>query len=250
MNDKVWHKGPPPHIGWWNAMRADSQDAPLDTRYWRWWDGENWSFGAFTDSSASAAYVSATASLKKNGGIFWTDYYPEGARVPRVDPSDPKNLTTVSFINMTTSSTSSVLWEDAAWKAHNTRQMLEDSATLASKPMTRTVREMKERMTPPPVPPGYVSGSRQRLSEAVRIADADFSGAMGRNQDPDISRLRRRDDPSGAYTHLRGRVSNGQRGGADGHVGAQNPERREIGDPFHGITTMALLKEVVRRLNV
>jgi hypothetical protein len=37
--------------------------------------------------------------------------------------------------------------------------------------------------------------------------------------------------------------------GSNGQPPAQIPERREIGDPFHGISTMALMKELFRRFN-
>lgn len=208
---RVWHKGPPPHIGWWNASRSRI------VYMWRWWDGAEWSIPACEANFAQLAFQSVPhKDTHKEKNILWTDYYPEGARVPRVDPSDPKNLTTVSVINMTTSSTSSVLWEDAAWEMYRRRQAQADAAAAGS---TRT----------------------------VRYEDVDFSGAQLRNTtDRTGYGFRRTDKTVEPREHLR---SNGQLASADGNVGPQNPERREIGDPFHGVNTMALMRELFRRFN-
>lgn len=54
--ERVWHKGPPPHIGWWNASLH------FDLNAWRWWDGENWSMS--TSISLSAAEAGEVASNK------------------------------------------------------------------------------------------------------------------------------------------------------------------------------------------
>lgn len=76
---RTWHKGPPPHIGWWNASTYRSD------RTWRWWDGSLWSRSAAPGKSAKEA-----ARLARNpspvSGIEWTDYWPENARVPRIAP--------------------------------------------------------------------------------------------------------------------------------------------------------------------
>ena len=37
MNNAVWHKGPPPSIGWWPASRIGVRG------FYRWWDGKQWS---------------------------------------------------------------------------------------------------------------------------------------------------------------------------------------------------------------
>lgn len=77
---RVWHKGPPPHIGWWNASNG---------RYfiaWRWWNGKQWSVAAYPDYALRDI---ARVARKPNANqklIEWTDYYPENARVPRVAP--------------------------------------------------------------------------------------------------------------------------------------------------------------------
>jgi hypothetical protein len=80
---RVWHKGPPPHAGWWNASRENHRNA------WRWWDGTEWSY--FVYSHWDKVVVAHRATKKASDyGILWTDYWPENARVPRVDPRLPQ----------------------------------------------------------------------------------------------------------------------------------------------------------------
>jgi hypothetical protein len=79
--DRVWHKGPPPFVGWWNAssMKICS--------LWSWWNGESWSAGVMDDMDETYAATCAVAPNERNTSeIFWSDYYPEDARVPRVNP--------------------------------------------------------------------------------------------------------------------------------------------------------------------
>lgn len=80
MKKRVWHKGPPPHVGWWNASIL------CDPCAWRWWNGERWSKVAYCGESAKEAGVSAKLTGDNDYFIEWTDYYPENARVPRIDP--------------------------------------------------------------------------------------------------------------------------------------------------------------------
>ena len=81
MSDRIWHKGPPPHVGWWNASAMHLNDC------WRWWDGQIWSEPAYPHQSANSAAVCADlTSERSHESIHWTDYYPENARVPRIDP--------------------------------------------------------------------------------------------------------------------------------------------------------------------
>lgn len=80
MNQRIWHKGPPPHIGWWNA----SVDYKTDE--WRWWNGWNWSWFVKSHYSAKEAAVCAQVRSEIITPIKWTDYWPENARVPRIKP--------------------------------------------------------------------------------------------------------------------------------------------------------------------
>lgn len=85
MNDtkqltRVWHSGPPPHVGWWNASIFRFHEV------WRWWDGKSWSIVADETDTASQAADSASYSGVGVSSIEWTDYWPAGARLPRIDP--------------------------------------------------------------------------------------------------------------------------------------------------------------------
>lgn len=79
MTDRTWHRGPPPHIGWWNASSNRNPEM------WRWWDSEGWSRPAPSNYSAEEAALEANASATA-WWIEWTNYWPEDARVPRVAP--------------------------------------------------------------------------------------------------------------------------------------------------------------------
>lgn len=80
MSTRTWHKGTPPFPGWWNAS--------WDYRHevWRWWDGHTWSQPVFLDDGMNYIKVAASRPDPLQIAIEWTDYWPENARVPRVDP--------------------------------------------------------------------------------------------------------------------------------------------------------------------
>lgn len=83
MTDRTWHKGPPPHEGWWVASYCS------DDTCWRWWDGYRWSPPAYPELTAKQAEESVRRFAHIVPGsleIEWTDYYPKDARVPRIDP--------------------------------------------------------------------------------------------------------------------------------------------------------------------
>ncbi|WP_353191375.1 hypothetical protein [Pandoraea pnomenusa] len=84
LKPRTWHKGPPPHVGWWNASLYQSLDV------WRWWDGEQWSSEAYDDEDEQMAEFWARLPSGSQDLIEWTDYWPENARVPRVDPNEVK----------------------------------------------------------------------------------------------------------------------------------------------------------------
>lgn len=85
-----WTNEVPPHAGWWNvgiSFSTFTQSGPSD--YWGWWNGEYWSM--FAPSNFSAEDAAERASTKgrihrPNSGVYWNDYWPENARVPRVTP--------------------------------------------------------------------------------------------------------------------------------------------------------------------
>jgi hypothetical protein len=77
--NRVWRKGPPPHVGWWNASTEK------DSGIWRWWSGEYWS-PAVNQTSNPGDVLYASGRRGCQGAVRWNDYYPADARVPRVDP--------------------------------------------------------------------------------------------------------------------------------------------------------------------
>ena len=75
----VWKKKHPPHIGWWQASRFRNPDL------WRWWDTKQWSESVSSSSHCMAALVASRYKANEQASIEWTTYWPENARVPRVD---------------------------------------------------------------------------------------------------------------------------------------------------------------------
>ena len=82
MTSRTWHKGPPPHVGWWNASVAG------DLTAWRWWNGAFWSEAAYEEDDEGL--VDYFASIGTRNEVEWTRYYPKNARVPRINPSQGK----------------------------------------------------------------------------------------------------------------------------------------------------------------
>ena len=79
--ERIWKSGPPPHVGWWNASVCDDDIA------WRWWNGKVWSVVVYSSNSAEQVARFALDVCEEVKSIFWTDYWPKGASVPRIDPS-------------------------------------------------------------------------------------------------------------------------------------------------------------------
>lgn len=72
-----WHRGHPPHPGWWMASRNS------EPGIWRWWDGAFWSLAA-NDFDAAELAASLAGYIDLSDDIQWCDFYPGNARVPRV----------------------------------------------------------------------------------------------------------------------------------------------------------------------
>jgi len=82
MTKRTWHKGPPPHVGWWNAC------IERDLNAWRWWNGKYWSVQLHpNDTQAEVGVWGGEKTEYRINDIEWTNYYPANARVPRIDPS-------------------------------------------------------------------------------------------------------------------------------------------------------------------
>ena len=66
MNNAVWHKGPPPSIGWWPASRTGTRG------FYRWWDGKQWSAPVSRHASAAdaGAYARHVAAVSQSS-ISW-----------------------------------------------------------------------------------------------------------------------------------------------------------------------------------
>lgn len=94
-NERIWHDGPPPHIGWWQASFNKNP------AYWRWWDGEKWTNAAHESDKASYAASVVSAKYRvAHGCVRWTYYWPKNARVPRIDPRKPTKLKPSSSIKV------------------------------------------------------------------------------------------------------------------------------------------------------
>ena len=91
MSTRKWHKGAPPHVGWWHCKD------PLPDRgerCWRWWNESVWSMRAWEDMKPYAACHQARDETYFNlNQIRWCDYYPVNARVPRINPNTIKRTT-------------------------------------------------------------------------------------------------------------------------------------------------------------
>ena len=81
----TWHKGPPPHKGWYLTITIVEGDHTPEG--WRWWNGKTWSICPQpTYSPLEAACIAAAKTMFRNRDILWCDYWPAKARVPRIDP--------------------------------------------------------------------------------------------------------------------------------------------------------------------
>ncbi|WAL81347.1 hypothetical protein OYT13_15965 [Pandoraea sp. XJJ-1] len=88
LKPRTWHKGTPPHVGWWNARTFEG--AFCQGQMWGWWNGHWWSrFCDPIEHTAEVAGIRATVKGARHvAEIEWTDYWPENARVPRVNPNE------------------------------------------------------------------------------------------------------------------------------------------------------------------
>jgi len=85
MSKRTWHKGPPPHRGWWVASVSRLPE------YWRWWNGEFWSVACKASMPVEKiSQNAATLTFFEMQEIEWSYYWPANARVPRVDPRGKK----------------------------------------------------------------------------------------------------------------------------------------------------------------
>jgi hypothetical protein len=78
MNNAIWHKGPPPSIGWWPASRVGVRG------FYRWWDGTQWSAPAGRYATAAQAELCArSVTVVPQSSISWLprpDSWPARSR--------------------------------------------------------------------------------------------------------------------------------------------------------------------------
>jgi hypothetical protein len=74
-----WHDGPPPSLGWWPASVSQNEG------YYRWWDGNQWSFAAVP--GASRQKVIQSASIKADN---WSQKTIRWTRRPKGWPARSK----------------------------------------------------------------------------------------------------------------------------------------------------------------
>lgn len=88
-NDNTFKSGPPPFAGWWYTRHTFSNGTYLDG--WRWWNNNYWSIMTLDIMQPEfvAAYAN-TQAMHYNDKLRWSSYWPEGARVPRINPDAPK----------------------------------------------------------------------------------------------------------------------------------------------------------------
>lgn len=80
LDTRVWHAGPPPHVGWWNAAHE------RDAESWMYWD-TYWSMAS--DSGDSPEQAAINAQWPSSGDhIEWTHYYPSGEHRHRINPNE------------------------------------------------------------------------------------------------------------------------------------------------------------------
>jgi hypothetical protein len=68
MKKTVWHKGPPPEIGWWPASYLGH-----NKRVIRWWNGKVWGCSCDPSWTESEAEAQANTESPKTTFIQWTD---------------------------------------------------------------------------------------------------------------------------------------------------------------------------------
>lgn len=76
-----WRTGKPLHAGWWLTRLGYSKAE------WRWWDGERWSLPSNSSNSAVDAAAVAQFASSTSFAMAWCMDWPEGARVPRINPA-------------------------------------------------------------------------------------------------------------------------------------------------------------------
>lgn len=93
-----WHRGKPPHVGWWYTYRldAENQEVPVISYMsgcWRWWNGKAWSVIVSHQLPAEVA-ANRAKIITEAPHVLWCYYWPKKARVPRLDEAGFETFTT------------------------------------------------------------------------------------------------------------------------------------------------------------
>lgn len=84
MNKPKWKKGWPPFKGWWNMSIC------RDSGIWRWIEPETGFISVAVyknlDASDAARKAKVHDIFRPIEELEYSDYWPENARVPRIDP--------------------------------------------------------------------------------------------------------------------------------------------------------------------
>jgi len=89
---RKWNKGFPPFTGWWNVVLDKYKENGVGS----WFDAEKQTWGQFCfeyqcqKEVARLAVIPITLTQLHSFQIEWTDYWPENAHVPRIDPRKTK----------------------------------------------------------------------------------------------------------------------------------------------------------------
>ena len=65
MSKTVWHKGPPPSVGWWPASVCE------DSTCIRWWNGKWWSTPCYKNTLLVNVAVKAKMKSVQGPFIYW-----------------------------------------------------------------------------------------------------------------------------------------------------------------------------------
>lgn len=84
MTKTIWHKGKPPHVGWWMIKAFGLKQS------WSWFDGEKWGGFVWCTHNSEIAEIITNSYEFPIGFFEWCNYWPENARVPRINPNEPK----------------------------------------------------------------------------------------------------------------------------------------------------------------
>ena len=149
---KGWKKGAPPHIGVWFCRTIGTEPK------WRWWSGEFWS--VWNNENAQPHEVERDfnrGSIFDVREIFWSFYWPENARVARVNPETGE---------VTGSGPCPYETDGKAWPFGEVNEKSQDAPKLKKKPAGN--RKVTQYVLMNNARPIYVADSLQELHNRIK----------------------------------------------------------------------------------